>query len=430
MTAPAATARLDVRQPDFGHRLRRLRRLRGLSQRTIARGVVTASYVSLLESGARVPTLGVVVRLAGALDVPLAALVDDHVAAALPGPAGQPAWLAGQLPARGAVAAGDLEVAAGLLTEAYAAVRLDGSPALVLATGLALQDVLRETGRCADRLALLRELTAVAEGTGLPDVAVAVYVDRAESARGLGLLAEAADFAERAVARVGDSRLAGTVEHLRAVEALVQLRCDAGRAEEVPGLVEQALALAGRIGSPAAAGRAHRIAGLGLARIGRADLALAHVRPARAVLAPWLSVREWAHFCCLMASILLDCDAEPAQVAGYLAVVHLACDTVELPEQAAQLRALDVRQALAAGDTHRAVLLSEAEPAGLGGVELARFRLARGRALYRTGRGAGAVQVLRSAAELCEQLAAYPLAALIWRELDAVRSGLTAPTAR
>jgi transcriptional regulator with XRE-family HTH domain len=423
MTAPAATGRLDIRQPDFGRRLRRLRQVRGLSQRAIAQGVVTASYVSLLESGARVPTLAVVVRLAGALDVPLAALVDDDLAAALPAPAGQPAWLAGQLPARGAVATGDLEIAAALLAEAYRAIRDGGAPALALATGLALQDVLRETGRCAERLGLLRELTAVAEDAGLPDFAVAVYVDRADSARDLGLLAEAVDFAERAVTRVGATRLAGTVEHLRALEALIQLRCDAGRAEEVPALVEQALVLARRIGSPAAAGRAHRIAGLGLARIGRADLALRHVRPARAMLAPWLSVREWAHFCCVMASILLECDAEPEEVARYLAVVHLACDTVELPEQAALLLALDVRQAVAAGDPQRALLLSEVEPAGLGGVDLARFRLARGRALRRTGRSSCAVDVLRSAAVLCEQLAAYPLASLIWRELDEIRSG-------
>jgi hypothetical protein len=124
-----------------------------------------------------------------------------------------------------------------------------------------------------------------------------------------------------------------------------------------------------------------------------------------------------------MASILLECDAEPEEVARYLAVVHLACDTVELPEQAALLLALDVRQAVAAGDPQRALLLSEVEPAGLGGIDLARFRLARGRALRRTGRRSCAVEVLRSAAVLCEQLAAYPLASLIWRALDEIRSG-------
>ena len=141
------------------------------------------------------------------------------------------------------------------------------------------------------------------------------------------------------------------------------------------------------------------------------------------MLAPWLPVREWAHFCGLMASILLECEAEPEEVARYLAVVRLACDTVELPEQAALLRALDVRQAVTAGDPERALRLSDVEPAGLAGLELARFRLARGRALHRTGRAPGAVELLRSAAELCERHGAYPLASGIWRELDAVRSG-------
>lgn len=420
-------AEIDVRQPAFGRRLRRLRQLRGLSQREVGQGVVTGSYVSLLESGSRVPTLDVVVRIARALDVAVAALVDDDLAAVLPtgrpGQQGHQAYLVGQVLARGAIATGDLGAAAALLAEAYGAERDGGSPVLVLAAGLALQDVLRETGRSSERFELLQELTAVAEETGVPELAVAVYVDRADSARSLNLLADAVEFAERAVARVGETELAHTGEHLRAVEALIHVRCDSGRTEEVPGLVEQALALARRIGSPTASGHAHRIAGLGLARIGRADLALQHVRPARAMLARWLSVRDWAHFCCVMASILLECDAEPEEVERYLAVVRLAAETVELPEQAPLLVALEVRHALAAGDPHRALALSEVEPAGLGGVDLVRLRLARGRALHRTGRTAGAVEVLRSAATLSEQIAAFPLASLIWRELDEVRSG-------
>ncbi|MFC7617417.1 helix-turn-helix domain-containing protein [Actinokineospora soli] len=60
---------VGIRQPEFGQRLRRLRLAKGLSQRDVAGTVVNPSYISLLESGARVPTLEVVMQLAAALEV-------------------------------------------------------------------------------------------------------------------------------------------------------------------------------------------------------------------------------------------------------------------------------------------------------------------------------------------------------------------------
>ncbi|MBQ1014874.1 helix-turn-helix transcriptional regulator, partial [Micromonospora sp. M51] len=78
----------QIAQPDFGRRLRRLRTERGMSQRDLAVGAVNQSYISLLESGTRVPTLEVVAHLVGVLGVPMAALVD--VAALDPAPAPTP----------------------------------------------------------------------------------------------------------------------------------------------------------------------------------------------------------------------------------------------------------------------------------------------------------------------------------------------------
>jgi len=56
-----------VSQQDFAERLRRLRTERGLTQRDLAGGALSVSYVSLLESGRRQPTPATVELLAQAL---------------------------------------------------------------------------------------------------------------------------------------------------------------------------------------------------------------------------------------------------------------------------------------------------------------------------------------------------------------------------
>jgi putative transcriptional regulator len=60
----------------MGHRIKRLREERGLSQAALAaKAKITREYVNKLEAGRYDPTLGVAQRLAKALGVTLADLV-------------------------------------------------------------------------------------------------------------------------------------------------------------------------------------------------------------------------------------------------------------------------------------------------------------------------------------------------------------------
>src|SRR5216110_1257296 len=118
----------EIQQPDFGRRLRRLRTERGLSQRDLAGGLVSPSYVSLLESGARVPALEVAMRLAGTLGVPVGALVEQWEATRL----------VQDLLARSAVDFGDLDQAGRRFTEAYELGRAAGDRVAMLEYGIAL----------------------------------------------------------------------------------------------------------------------------------------------------------------------------------------------------------------------------------------------------------------------------------------------------
>jgi transcriptional regulator with XRE-family HTH domain len=74
--APAAQPRLGEEGALFGSRLRELRIARGLTQPEIAERVGTsASNISDLERGIKVPTLTTVARLADALDCNVSDLV-------------------------------------------------------------------------------------------------------------------------------------------------------------------------------------------------------------------------------------------------------------------------------------------------------------------------------------------------------------------
>lgn len=61
----------------FGENLLRIRQARKLSQENVAdRAAIHRTQISLLESGRRQPLLETVVRLAGALDVPVETLFE------------------------------------------------------------------------------------------------------------------------------------------------------------------------------------------------------------------------------------------------------------------------------------------------------------------------------------------------------------------
>ncbi|MDW4910537.1 helix-turn-helix transcriptional regulator [Streptomyces sp. ADMS] len=64
-------------QPEFGRRMRELRRAAGMSQAELAEPDLSASYVSLLESGKRVPSPEVVAGLAERLGVTPRSLLDE-----------------------------------------------------------------------------------------------------------------------------------------------------------------------------------------------------------------------------------------------------------------------------------------------------------------------------------------------------------------
>jgi transcriptional regulator with XRE-family HTH domain len=412
----------QVPQPEFGRRLRKLRSELGLSQRDLASGAVNQSYISLLESGARVPTLDVVAHLAKVLNVPLRDLAGDiDITTGPEDAAAGRAELVQELLATSAIDQGDLEQAEERLTRILATARASGSQHATLTHGLALDRVLEMRGDRNARYELLRGLLPVAEVAGVAEARVRIRVSLAAAARDIGRLDEAFTHVEQAGAEIDGTAFRHGSEHIKLLAVHISVLADAGGGAEIVRLVNSMLAMAEALGSPSISGRAQWAASLALAAAGETDRSLELLGGARRMLAnPHTSLRDWARFSRAAVSTLLDVKADPQMIEEHMAAAR-AATAAESGTEAHRLAALEVRYAIATGDPDRAITMAASvDPGKLMGLDGVRFRHALGSALAQAGRTAEAVATLREAAQAAEDISAFRRAAQLWRELNEV----------
>ncbi|MFC4064638.1 helix-turn-helix domain-containing protein [Actinoplanes subglobosus] len=410
----------QVPQPEFGRRLRGLRAELGLSQRDLASGAVNQSYISLLESGARVPTLDVVAHLAKVLNVPLRQLAGDiDIATGAEGGAPGRAELVQELLASSAVDQGDLEQAEERLTRIFGTALTSGSPHAILTHGLALDRVLEMRGDRNARYDLLSRLLPPAEAADVPEAPVRIRVSLAAAARDVGRLDEAFTHVERAGQEIDGTAFRHGPEHIRLLAVHLSVLAEAGGGPEIVRLVNSMLTMAEALGSPSISGRAHWAASLALAASGETGRSLELLAGARRMLAnPRTSLRDWARFSRAAVSALLDVRADRAMIEEHMAAARAATAAESGPE-ANRMAALEVRYAIATDAPERAVeMAGSVDREQLMGLEGVRFRHALGRALARTGRTAEAAGALREAAQAAEDISAFRRAAQLWRELN------------
>ena len=450
---------IDIKQPDFGRRLRDVRRARGLSQRDVAAGAVNPSYISLLETGARVPTLDVVVHLARALGVPLNDLVDGadmaepptgqvnavdsvnavnsvnavdrvnatdrvNTAGSVPD---QSSSLIRDLLARSSLSFYEFDAARHSFAEAYAAAQQEGNLPAAVQYGFELQDVLRALGEYEARYDLLTEITGLVDKAGMPaEVMIKARIDLASSARETGRLNQALELGELAVRQLVDSDLANSVEHVRLLGVLIAIRCDSGELTGLRSLLRTMLELAQRLDSSALLGRAHWVAFMAYSMLGdEEDAAHHHVLRAHDMLAtPNTSMQDWIRFCRAAAAAMLRVGADAAEVDRYLGPARACVELVDTPTERSSLTLLEAQYQLRFGDPKVALELVKTAEDNLHGADGAAARATAGRALARLGRAEEAINELRTAATRYEELAAYRNAAATWREIDDLRSSL------
>jgi len=214
-------------QPYFGRRLRALRLERGLSQATLADGVLSTGHLSRLESGSRSPTQSLRRQLCARLDVPESVFDAERSGS-----------LADVL---AAVTSAELDDdTADRLTSAL---REDGAGASALHwQALWLLARMRgEQGQYEAQRTLLVELAALTEQLGQPVLRARVRTQLSRCVRLLGDNTLAQEYAAQAYAVEGELTLS---DRLAALHALVSAEAEAGRLVEARAHADQLCRLA------------------------------------------------------------------------------------------------------------------------------------------------------------------------------------------
>jgi transcriptional regulator with XRE-family HTH domain len=413
-----------MRQPEFGDRLRGLRKERGLTQRALAGDFVTPSYISLVEAGRREPTLDVVVHLAHVLDVPVNELLDDE-GLALPEVRTRQysAAFMSEIRARDSLDFDDYESAAESLTEALSAARADGQPQRVLDLGMRLQEVLRVIGRHDARVTLLEELAGMPLSEESPDLQVILASDLAAALRDAGRLPRARELAEAALDAIEETTLRRTTQHVKLLGVLVSILVESDVETGLRDRLEQLLDAADHVGRAAVKGRAHWVASRACVLLGDGDAAGAHLKEAQQNFAtPTMPLRDWLRFCRSSAKVLLDIGGDLDQARGWLEAAESAAQALGLGSEQWRIRLLRARYEFARSEPARCLeildpLLGSGEVAETER-ELLGLRFLQARANAMLGNSGEAERLLRAVAMDAEGLADYELAVQVWRQID------------
>ena len=418
-------------QPEFGQRIRQRRQQLGLSQREVAGEHMTPSYVSLLESGSRVPTLDVIIHLARAVQMSPQELTGQSLITLMSAdaPAGGPpsggiSPLVAQALIRSAVEADDLPTAADLTMRVLSDAREGNDQERLLRVGIEAHSLLRAAGRSRERLELLQELSGLDVVKQSAQLRVMLLTDLASAQRDAGQLAEARSTAESLLPLVEQGELTGSSEHVRVLGVLISILCEIGDTASVPEFVERMLATASKIDRPGLVGRAHWTASIAYAQMGDHEQAYVQLTSARRTLAsPTMPLADWLRFCRSTANVLLTVE----RVDDALEWIEEAEGTarrIGLPAEQATVLALRAKYETATGNLEQALghyneLVGADSP--VTGLDLVRIQMSLATVLQGLGRGAEAIDLLRGAARQCEQMGAFQFAVQVWRRIDDLR---------
>jgi tetratricopeptide (TPR) repeat protein len=401
----------------FAARLLRLRVAAGLTQRQLAGEALHPSYVSLLESGRRVPTPAAVDALAARLGVTSGEL-SGEVASGLEAPLAL---------AEAALGLGRAAEAVGLLdpwASAWAVVEATTDP-LALRAAAMHATALERVGRTDDAVAVLERLRMLDERAPGRIAAVAVAVSLVRIYRDAGDLDRAIDLGERTVARLGDSASADVLAHAELVSTLSGAYSERGDLLRASSMLSE---LIGRTaGNREARAKLVWNAAITATERGRSADGLQLAEQASLLLSSAPDVRGRARLQVSLAWVLLaqrEPDAEQARTLLREALPLLRQHDSSLSVAGAESELARCELVLGRPDVAARHAQSALRRLTAGqGIERARALAAFGSALLQQGDvEAGALALDESAREL-EASQASRQAAVVWRQLaDARRS--------
>ncbi|WP_369272585.1 helix-turn-helix domain-containing protein [Streptomyces sp. R11] len=409
-----------IHQPDFGRRIREIRRARGLPQSELTSETVSASYISLVESGRRTPSVKAAKAIAERLGLRLEDLgrppADQHPSRM---------ELIGRLvSARTGQLAGDWERArddlATLIRELTSPDAATGSEEVLWEARWELAVTLGHLGEQEARLDVLRDLLAAPMTEHAPMIQARVLVETARALRRMGRLSESVNHAEQAVRITGELGVAPT-DHTEALVVAVSAYAESGDWQRADALCEELLAGTGEPVPPHVGASTLWAAG-GLRRLaGRPSEALDLLNRADALAGPGTDMADRAR---LVRARALAALAAGEQDSARTLIEQSRALTELLGSPSARMlqSALECLAALRRGEAVEADRLASdigPDTPGLPLLEQAWIGIVRARAHRAADRPAEAEADYRWAADRYEQLGSYRLAMETWRELHA-----------
>ncbi len=412
-----------VSQPEFGQRLRELRLDRGIKQTELAGGPVSASYVSRLEMGNRLPSPNALSYLATTLGVSVDDLVASHgraggAGAAVPAPArttNADSVRSGLLArATAALRGGDTRYVVELLESELAAPDLEpfGWGWHLLGTLAEAYGRTRELPARVDVLRLMLDISSDWEEAGF--VRGGILAELSSDERELGRLEAALDAGRQAVAATRESRAA---ERALALMALAAAETEAGAAARAAERVAEMLALVETVPSLTAAQIYWTCAGV-RGRQGDGEECEGLMSRALETLDSRDDLLAWARLRMAAGALRLR-RGRLDDVGRWIEEAGRAVELVGGPAQAATLLSLKAWLLWGETDYEQAfVTARQAEETGLLAFhDRLRARLLQSRCLLHMGRETDALRDLRAVAVEAEEAGYLDLAAEAWKAL-------------
>jgi tetratricopeptide (TPR) repeat protein len=401
------------RPDDFGARLREARRRAGMSQSELAGDQMSASYVSLLESGRRHATPEILAVLAGRLGCTTDYLVEGHDPDALERVRlclsyvelalrnGEPADALSQLDTL--VAGHELEA-----EDRWRARRLRAR-------------ALEGLGRLEEALTELAGLREQAQRERRHEDYLRLTVDSVRCYQEVGDIGYALDVGETALAAVRDWGLSGTDAHAELASSVLGAYYERGDLVRAQQMATEVLDVVEQTGSARARAAVYWNASLVAEHRDDLPAALLLAERALAVYAEGDDVRALARLRVAHGWLLLRClPPRPEQARDELTASLQELADVGTEVDLAYCETELSRCELLLGRPHEGLALADSALARLGPeprLEHAHTTLVRARALLALGRRDDAVAAYRDAAAMLSRLELSRHAASAWREL-------------
>jgi transcriptional regulator with XRE-family HTH domain len=396
----------------LGQRLRVLRNERGLSQADLAGELVSASYVSLIESGKRLPEREVLEGLARRLGVSTIYL-ETGVA---------PEEITEQ---RLMLQFGEIALANGSTEEAFRqftelAGAASGEIRLGAIWGLARAEEARGNlhAAVAHRDALL-ESSRRGE-PGAPGL-LKLLIGRCRLYRDAGDFARSIEVGEEALREVAELGLEGTEDEIKLASTLVAAYWARDDTFSAQHLASQVIERAERLASRSAQGNAYWNACLVAAARGQLNVALDLATKTLALISESSPDLNIAVMRITYGWLLLQCEPPRlAEADESLAHAHAVLEDLAIGPRLALCETEMARSALLRQDYDEAVVVAERAAGRFSGEETPerqQARVVRGLALVMSGELESGAAEVTDAAHTLESLGAHREAAQSWREL-------------